>query len=177
MDVKYSHIVEIFAAYEVECAKAQYMFEAKTGIKLDKLTDFLMKFIYTEDINDRRVTMTILSNTLRVNENTIRTKLKELIKHDLIELCQCGCDGRTKKILPTKVLKQLMIVDATTKLKTVEYLSKPFKDAFGNMFKGFYKDVGLEDHPSFPEHGNYDFYNKETKHLQNRYKNTLKKLG
>jgi hypothetical protein len=176
MDVKYLHIVQKIAEYEVECAKAQFMFEAQTGFKIDKMTDFLMKFIYTEHINDRDVTMTILSNTLITNENTIRTKLKQLLDQKLIEICQCGCDGRTKKILPTKFLKRLMIVDATAKLKTAEHISEPFRDAFSDMFADFYKEFGLEDHPSFPEH-NFDNYNDDYKYLKNRYKNTHKKLA
>ena len=76
--------------------------------------------------------MTILANTLMTNENTIRSKLKTLIENDLIELCKCGCDSRTKKIKPTKLLKSLMIIDATSKLKTMESLSPLFKEAFGS---------------------------------------------
>ena len=176
MDVKYLHIVQKIAEYEVECAKAQFMFEAKTGLKLDKMTDFLMKFIYTEHINDRDVTMTILSNTLMTNENTIRSKLKQLIEHNLIEMCQCGCDGRTKKLLPTKALKRLMILDATSKLKTAEHISEPFAYYFGDMFAEFYKEFGLEDHPSFPEH-NFDLYKEDFISLMNMQKNTHKKLA
>jgi|TARA_R100000479_G_scaffold120597_2_gene61881 hypothetical protein len=177
MDIKYLEIVETIAEYEVECAKAQFMFEAQTGLKLDKMTDFLTKFIYLEDLKERSVTMTILANTLMVNENTIRSKLKQLMKHNLIEMCKCGCDGRTKKILPTNILKRLMIVDATTKLKTVEHISKPFREAFGDMFADFYKEFGLAEHPSFPEHDNYDFYADDYKHLKDIYKNTNKKLA
>ena len=174
MDVKYLHIVQKIAEYEVECAKAQFMFEAATGLKLDKMTDFLMKFIYTEHINDRNVTMTILSNTLMTNENTIRAKLKQLIQHDLIEVCKCDCDARTKKILPTKILKRLMIIDATTKLKTIEHMSKSFKEAFGAMFAKFYKELNLEDYPSFPETNDYKFYKDDYIYLKNIYKNTQK---
>ena len=79
MDNTFANIIKTIAEYEVEVAKAQYMFESKTGLKLDKITDFLMKFVYLEDINGNDVTMTIIANTLRVNENTIRTKLKNLI--------------------------------------------------------------------------------------------------
>ena len=108
MDVKYLDIVKKVAELDVACAKVQFMFEKSTGLKVDKMTDFILKFVYTEDLNDRDVTITILANTTMSNENTIRKKLNHLIEHNLIEICKCGCDGRTKKILPTIVLKKIM---------------------------------------------------------------------
>ena len=42
MDDKFAHIIKTVAAYEVEIAKAQYMFESQTGLKLDKMTDFFL---------------------------------------------------------------------------------------------------------------------------------------
>ena len=62
------------------------------------MTDFILKFVYSENFHNRPVTITILTNTLMTNENTIRTKLKKLTKHGFIEICRCGCDGRTRKI-------------------------------------------------------------------------------
>ena len=141
MKVNYLEIVETIAQYEVECAKAQLMFEIQTGIKIDKMTDFLMKFIYLENLHDRQVTMTILANTLMTNENTIRKKLKQLIKYDLIEISKCGFDGRQKQILPTDLLKGLMIEDATAKLKTMESISENFKNAFGECLQNFIKSL------------------------------------
>ena len=177
MDNTFANIIKTIAEYEVEVAKAQYMFESKTGLKLDKITDFLMKFVYLEDINGNDVTMTIIANTLRVNENTIRTKLKNLIKHNLIEIRQCSLDGRTKKIIPTKFLKDLMIVDVASKLKTVESISENFKLAFGEMFAKFYKEYNLDDYKAFTEYESYDFYKTcyVKKHIKS--KNTLNKLG
>ena len=178
MKVNYLEIVETIAQYEVECAKAQLMFEIQTGIKIDKMTDFLLKFIYLEDLHDRQVTMTILANTLMTNENTIRKKLKQLIKYDLIEICKCGCDGRQKQIVPTDVLKGLMIEDATAKLKTMESISENFKNAFGEMFAAFYKEFGLEKQKSFTEHDSHNFYQvQDYKYMKNIYKNTRRKLG
>lgn len=177
MKIKYLDIVETIAQYEVEVAKAQVMFETQTGIKTDKMTDFLMKFIYLEDLHDRTVTMTILANTLITNENTIRQKLKKLIDYDLVEICKCGCDGRQKIILPTEVLKGLMIEDATAKLKTMECISDNFKNAFGEMFAEFYEEFGLQRQKSFTEYNNYDFYKTGYIKLKNIYKNTRRKLG
>lgn len=177
MNIKYLDIVETIAQYELEVAKAQVMFETQTGIKTDKMTDFLMKFIYLEDLHERPVTMTILANTLITNENTIRQKLKKLISYDLVEICKCGNDARQKKIIPTNVLKGLMIEDATAKLKTMECISDDFKNAFGEMFKEFYKEFGLEKQRSFTEYNNYDFYKTGYIELKNIYKNTTKKLA
>ena len=176
MDIKYLDIVKKVAELDVECAKAQFMFEKSTGLKVDKMTDFIMKFVYTEDLNDRDVTITILANTTMSNENTIRKKLNHLMEHSMIEICRCGCDGRTKKILPTIVLKKIMLIDTTAKIKTVESLSKPFKETFGEFFARFYKKLNLEDIPNYHQ-TNYGFYDKNFLYLKNRYKNTHKKLG
>ena len=89
--VNYQELVGKIAEFEVLVAKAHLLFEEQTGIKVDKMTDFLLKFIYLEDLHNRDVTMTILANTLMTNENTIRSKLKILIKNDLVEICKCGC--------------------------------------------------------------------------------------
>ena len=158
MKPTFEDIINYVAKYEVAVAKAQFMFESQTGLKLDKMTDFLMKFIYTENLKDRAVTMKILSNTTMSNENTIRAKLKILIKNDLIKISKCGSDGRTKKILPTKFMEQLMIVDVVSKLKTAESSSKPFNLLFGDSLKQFYKQHGLQDYVAFTQYDTYEFY-------------------
>ncbi len=158
MKPTFEDIINYVAKYEVAVAKAQFMFESQTGLKLDKMTDFLMKFIYTENLKDRAVTMKVLSNTTMSNENTIRAKLKILIKNDLIKISKCGSDGRTKKILPTKFMEQLMIVDVVSKLKTAESSSKPFKLLFGDSLKQFYKQHGLQDYVAFTQYDTYEFY-------------------
>jgi|TARA_R110001599_G_C11909796_1_gene627316 hypothetical protein len=177
MNDTFTHILETVAEYDVEVAKGQFIFEKQTGLKLDKMTEFLMRFIYSEDLKDRTVTITILTNTTMSNENTIRTKLKHLVKHDLIEISKCGSDGRTKKILPTQFLKEVMVVDVVSKLKTVESISENFKEAFGGMFAEFYKEVGLESYKAFNEYESYDFYKTAYKKGQQMFRNTLKKLG
>ena len=177
MDITFEDIINHVSKYEVACSKAQFMFESRTGLKLDKMTDFLMKFIYTEDLDGKDVTMTILANTTMTNENTIRAKLKILIKHDLVEICRCGCDGRTKKILPTKFLKKLMVVDVASKLKTAESISKPFTLLFGDSLMKFYKEYGLEKYEAFTQYDKYDFYQDCYEKEQSKQKNTLKKLG
>ena len=177
MDIKFTELVSLIAEFEVLVAKAQFMFQEQTGVKIDKMTDFLMKFICLEDIHNRDVTMTILANTLMTNENTIRSKLKILIKNELVELCQCGCDGRTKKIKPTKLLKRLLIIDATCKLKTIESLSPLFKEAFGSTLDSLYKDHKVEPYKSFTDDKAHREYNSEYLDAKNRYKNTLNNLG
>ena len=108
MEYTFGEVIKTVAEYEVEVSKAQYMFEAQTGLKLDKMTDFLMKFIYLQDLKGEDVTMTVIANTLMVNENTIRTKIKHLAKNKLIVCNKCGADSRTKVIKPTKFLKSLI---------------------------------------------------------------------
>jgi hypothetical protein len=177
MQVTLLDIMNNLAKYEVAVAKAQFMFESQTGIKLDKMTDFVMKFIYTESLEDNDVTMTILANTTMSSENSIRSKLKILIKNDLVEISQCGNDGRNKKILPTEFLKHLMLVDAASKLKTAESISKPFKLMFGDSLMNFYKEYNLEEFKAFTKYDAYDFYKSCCKKEQDKQKNTLNKLG
>ena len=163
MKPTFQDIINYVAKYEVAVAKAQFMFESQTGLKLDKMTD-------------RAVTMKILFNTTMSNENTIRAKLKILMENDLIKICKCGFDGRSKKILPTKFLEQLMIVDVVSKLKTAESASKPFNLLFGDSLKQFYKQHGLEDYEAFSQYDTYEFYKAKSKKAE-CIKNTHKKLG
>ena len=116
MDVKYSHIVKHLSELDVATAQAYAMVEAQFGIKIDSTTDFILKFIYTEKLNNRDVTITILSNTLMTNENTVRKKLKKLIDNDFVEVCGCGCDKRLKKLVPTELTNRLMLIFVTSKL-------------------------------------------------------------
>jgi hypothetical protein len=169
--------VGALAEYEVLVAKGHLTFEQQTGLKIDKMTDFILKFVYSENFHNRPVTITILSNTLMTNENTIRTKLKKLTKHKFIEICRCGCDGRTRKILPTKLLNRLMIIDATTKLKTLTEVAPVFMETFGTVFAELYKQFEVEEFDSFTNDEAHSKYNETYLGIKNRYKNTHKKLG
>ena len=85
MEIKYEDIVKDLFELDVAVAQAYAMTEAQLGIKIDGITDFIMKFIYTENLNNRDVTITILSNTLMTNENTLRKKLNKLIEGNHVE--------------------------------------------------------------------------------------------
>jgi len=177
MDIKFTDVVGKMSEFEVLVAKSHLLFERMTNLKIDKMTDFIVKFVYSEDYHDRPVTMTILANTLMTNENSIRTKLKFLIQHELIEVIKCDDDSRTKKIKPTKLLKRLMIVDASSKLKTMEELSPLFKIAFGDKLERFYKEHNVEPYKPFTDMDAHKNYNNQYLDAKNRYKNILKKLG
>ena len=176
MNLQYLDTVGRMAEYEVLVAKGHLTFEQQTGIKIDKMTDFILKFVYSENFHNRPVTITILTNTLMTNENTIRTKLKKLTKHRFIEICRCGCDGRTRKIVPTKLLNRLMIIDATTKLKTLTEVAPVFMETFGRAFAELYKEVEVEEFDSFKNDEAHSKYNEIYLGIKNRYKNTHKKL-
>ena len=109
MKIDYKDIVGVIAEFEVLTAKAHLRFEQQTGLKLDKMTDTIMKFVYSEHYHNRPVTMTILANTLMTNENTLRTKLKALIEHELVEVIKCNNDSRQKQIKPTELLSLIHI--------------------------------------------------------------------
>ena len=175
--VNFQELVGKIAEFEVLVAKAHLMFEEQTGIKIDKMTDFLMKFICLEDMHNRDVTMTILANTLMTNENTIRSKLKILIKNELIKVVVCNDDSRSKKIKPTKLLQRLLIIDATSKLKTMESLSPLFKEAFGSTLDSLYKEHKVEPYKSFTDDTAHKEYNSQYLDAKNRYKNTHNNLA
>ena len=84
---------------------------------------------------------------------------------------------KNKKIKPTKLLKRLMIVDASSKLKTMEELSPLFKIAFGDKLERFYKEHNVEPYKPFTDMDAHKNYNNQYLDAKNRYKNILKKLG
>ena len=177
MNINYKDIVGKIAEFEVLTAKAHLRFEQETGLKLDKMTDFIMKFVYSEDYHNRPVNMTILANTLMTNENTVRAKLKELIRHELVEVVKCNNDSRQKQIRPTELLNRLMVIDATSKLKTIEELAPIFHIAFGDKLEELYKEQKVEPYKSFTKAGEYTSYKAKYLSAKNRYKNILKNLA
>ena len=139
MNVKFTDLVKNIAELEVATAQAYTMAEAATGIKIDSLTDYILKFIFTEHLNKRDVTTTILCNTLMISENTVRAKLKIMIDYNLIEVCECGCDKRLKKLVPTELLNKIMHLLVACKLKTAVDISPMFKLVFSSTLDKFYK--------------------------------------
>ena len=47
MDLKFTDLVKNIAELDVATAQAYSMLETETGIKIDSLTDFILKFIFT----------------------------------------------------------------------------------------------------------------------------------
>ena len=174
MSIKFTDLIGKMAEFEVLVSKAHVLFEQQTGIKIDKTTDFLMKFIWLEDMESRDVTMTVLANTLMTNENTIRSKLKFLIKNELVEVTKCRDDSRTKKIKPTKLLHRLLVINATCKFKTIESLSPLFAEAFGSTLDSLYKEHKVEPYKSFTDDKAHKEYNDKYLDAKNRYKNNIK---
>ena len=160
MDFKFTDLVKHIAELDVATAQAYTMVEAQTGIKIDGLTDFILKFIFTEHLNNRDVTITILANTLMINENTVRAKLKMMIGFNLIEVCECGCDKRLKKLVPTELLSKIMYLLVACKLKTATDISPMFKLIFGSKLDKFYKEYNLDESISFKENAKFINYEK-----------------
>jgi len=149
MNVKFTDLVKHIAELDVATAQAYTKVEAATGIKIDSLTDFILKFIFTEHLNNRDVTLTILCNTLMISENTVRSKLKMMIAFNLIEVCECGCDKRLKKLVPTELLNKIMHLLVACKLKTAVDISPMFKLVLSSTLDKFYKEYNLDDSISF----------------------------
>ena len=160
MDLKFTDLVKHIAELDVATAQAYTMVEAQTGIKIDGLTDFILKFIFTEHLNKRDVTITILSNTLMINENTVRAKLKIMIAYNLIEVCECGNDKRLKHLVPTELLNKIMFLLVACKLKTATDISPVFKVMFSNELDVFYKKYDLGESVSFKKDIKFINFNK-----------------
>ena len=157
MKFDFGDLVKHIAELDVVTAQAYSMVETETGIKIDSLTDFIMKFIFTEHLNNREVTITILSNTLMVNENTVRAKLKMIMGINLVEACECDNDKRQKCLIPTNLLNRIMHLLVASKLKTATDISPMFKLMFASTLDEFYKEYDLVEAVSFK--GNKKFIN------------------
>ena len=151
MKLDFRDMVKHIAELDVATAQAYSMLETETGIKIDSLTDFILKFIFTEHLNNRDVTITILSNTLMISENTVRTKLNMMLGNGLVEVCECGNDKRQKHLIPTDLLNKIMYLLVACKLKTATDISPMFKLMFESNLNKFYKDFDLVEAVSFKQ--------------------------
>ena len=177
MSVKFTDLVKDIAELDVATAQAYTMVEAQLGIKIDSITDFILKFIYTEKLNNRDVTITILANTLMINENTIRKKLKTLIDNQFVEVCECGCDRRLKKLVPTPLCNRLMHIFVACKLKTACDISPMFKLMFESKLNKFYKEYDLVECESFKKNTQFINYKDKflnTKNIYKKYPNKIR---
>ena len=82
-----------------------------------------------------------------------------------------------EKLVPTKLLNRLMIIDATTKLKTLTEIAPVFMETFGTVFAELYKEVQVEEFDSFKNDEAHSKYKEIYLGIKNRYKNTHKKLA
>ena len=160
MRLDFRDMVKHIAELDVATAQAYSMLETETGIKIDSLTDFILKFIFTEHLNDRDVTITILSNTLMISENTVRTKLNMMLGNNLVEVCECGNDKRQKHLIPTDLLNKIMYLLVACKLKTATDISPIFKLMFASTLDEFYKEYDLVEAVSFKENKKFINYKK-----------------
>ena len=151
MKLDFGDLVKHISELDVATAQAYSMLETETGIKIDSLTDFILKFIFTEHLNNRDVTITILSNTLMISENTVRTKLNMMLGNGLVEVCECGNDKRQKHLIPTDLLNKIMYLLVACKLKTATDISPMFKLMFESNLNKFYKDFDLVEAVSFKQ--------------------------
>lgn len=169
MKSDFADLVKHIAELDVATAQAYTLVEAQTGIKIDSLTDFILKFIFTEHLNNRDVTITILSNTLMISENTVRAKIKMMLAFDLIEVCECGCDKRLKKLVPTELLNTIMYLLVACKLKTATDISPMFRLMFGSTLDKFYKEYNLDESISFKQNAKFINYKKFFKRQTIKY--------
>jgi len=168
MKSNFKDLVKHIAELDVATAQAYTRVEAQTGIKIDSLTDFILKFIFTEHLNNRDVTTTILFNTLMISENTVRAKLKKMLAFNLIEVCECSNDKRQKHFVPTELLSKIMYLLVACKLKTATDISPMFKLMFGSKLDKFYKEYNLDESLSFKQNAKFINY-------ENFFKGQIKK--
>ncbi len=169
MKFDFKDMVKHIAELDVATAQAYTMVEAQTGIKIDSLTDFILKFVFTEHLNNRDVTTTILINTLMISENTVRAKIKMMLALNLIEVCECGCDKRRKRLVPTELLNRIIYLLVACKLKTATDISPMFKLVFGSKLNKFYKQYNLDESISFKQNTKFINFGKFLKEQTIKY--------
>ena len=140
----------------------------------------MAKLIHSEHMKGNCVSVSMLSNTLHESENTIRSKIKKLIQHNLITNNTCCNDSRLRCYQPTEKLRNLYKVDTVRKLKAIEEISPFLKNLFGDAWQKLYKQEnvnGYLGYPSYLKTTTNMTYNKMINDLMKSRKNTLKKLG
>ena len=163
------------------------LFAQTIGVKKDPVGEFIAKFIFTEHIKGKCVSMLTIVNTLHESDNTIRKKINALIAINFITKNTCCNDLRNKCYKPTALLKRVYQVDMTKRIKCLLELSPLLDSVLGEQINSIFDDMGTADHVSYLKTQDTHTYNKFIKeyHLEfiksgdrNRdVKNTLKKLG
>ena len=174
----------ILAAHLVDVVyqKDELMFYKKIGYKKDRVTEFICKYVYVRDCKKEVVTVGMLANLLSETENTIRIKIKDAIKYNLLVKIKSPKDKRVTIVKPTPVLKRLMEIQAVRLAKTIIQFSDIANAFFKDWVKNLAKKYDLESVPSFKDNTN-EFHRTFAKQFQlyiengKKLKNTRKNLG
>ena len=158
------------------------MFYKKIGYKKDRVTEFICKYVYVRDCKKEVVTVGMLANLLSETENTIRIKIKDAIKYNLLVKIKSPKDKRVTIVKPTPVLKRLMEIQAVRLAKTIIQFSDIANALFKDWVKDLAKEYDLEGVPSFQDNTN-EFHRTFAKQFElyiengKKLKNTRKNLG
>jgi len=182
MKIDYADFVKQGHTVHVQFQKEILNFYKNANVKQDSVTEFINKYVYVEYLNDRQVTMSELSELLNETDNTIRKKIKYLIKAGLIQKIRLANDARVYILKPTKVLIRMYEIQASRMLKTLIETSPVLKTFFGSWSKGFYaayKTTGIPSYFNKYNKEHYDLIAKQMSDGKMEYleTNTRKKLG
>jgi DNA-binding MarR family transcriptional regulator len=157
----------ILAAHLVDVVyqKDELMFYKKIGYKKDRVTEFICKYVYVRDCKKEVVTVGMLANLLSETENTIRIKIKDAIKYNLLVKIKSPKDKRVTIVKPTPVLKRLMEIQAVRLAKTIIQFSDIANALFKDWVKDLAKEYDLEGVPSFKDNTN-EFHRTFAKQFQ-----------
>ena len=181
MKITFQDIVNDYLELEVAVELNSLIYYSNHDLgKKDPVAEFMAKLIHSEHMKGNCVSVSMLSNTLHESENTIRTKIKKLIQHNLITNNTCCKDSRLRCYQPTEKLRNIYKVDIVRKLKAIEDISPFMKALFGDAWERLYKEENVDDYlgyPSYLKTTTNMTYNKMIIDIEAKKKNTLKKLG
>lgn len=182
MHIEYEDFVKTLHKVHMLYDKEMANFYKHTHFKQDITLDFILKYVYTNHIDDKKVTMTEIGSLLNESDNTIRSKVKKLVNMNLLIKLRSVKDGRVYRLKPTENLIRLYEIQASRMLKTLLESSHVMEMFFGSWSKGFYKKYNTTNTPSFYKEEDIKVYKNIGKQLNKEYIksfdiNTRKNLG
>lgn len=183
MDIKYDDFThkahEVHLRFQLEMV-ALYK---NANTKQDQVKDFISKYVYVNHLNNNKTTVSEIVNVLNETDNTIRKKINELEKNNMLFKRISNKDKRTTYIEPTKAAIRVYEVQATRVLKTILEASPIFNSLLKEWADSYSKFYGTECMPSYYAKADQFYYDSIANMMKQKRmsyittENTLKKLG
>jgi predicted transcriptional regulator len=182
MQIDYNDFVRSAHEVNMQFEKEILSFYKHSNTKPDKVQDFINRYVYVAYLKDEQVTIGAISYILNESENTVRTKIKNSIKMNLIKKTKLATDNRVYILKPTKVLIRMYEIQASRILKSILEVSPIMKKFFEGWSKELFEHYETENYPSYFKKHTDDYYKEigtqiTDGNMQYLKFNTLKDLG